>query len=74
MSPEGHVFQRVGDCCIWCGVRRIDVAVPRLLPADRRMVCPGGPDTNIVALTHIIAANKLAALLHWNRPFNPSAG
>lgn len=70
-SPVGHVFQSAGDCCIWCGVRRIDVAVPRILPADVRSVCPGGPTTNLRGITHLIAARRLAAALHWDRPYSP---
>lgn len=70
-EPEGHVFQRAGDCCIWCGVKRIDVAVPRILPPDKRAICPGGPGSNVHGITHLIAARRVAAALHWDRPYRP---
>lgn len=70
-QPEGHVWCATGDCCVWCGVRRVDVAVPRLLPADKRFTCPGGPDTNIRAISHLIALQRVAQMLHWDRPYTP---
>jgi hypothetical protein len=38
--------------------------------ADPRAAgCPGGPETNLRALTHRISEKRIADALHWSDPF-----
>lgn len=59
--------------CLWCGVRLVDLEalrVNRMRMIEHPLrVCPGGPDTNIVAVTHIISHRRVAHALQWDRPF-----
>jgi hypothetical protein len=39
--------------CLDCGVRWRDV-----LTTKRELECPGGPDSNILAISHVLAERK----------------
>lgn len=61
----GHLYHAFGNCCIMCGVGLMESDECDLRTAK----CPGGPDTNVVSIAHIIAERKLARQLHFDRPF-----
>lgn len=52
----GHLYHAVGNCCVMCGCSLLldDESDPRMSR------CPGGPGTNVVAISHRIAEAKLA--------------
>jgi hypothetical protein len=67
-GPSGHLWHAVGNCCIMCGTRIWQFEGGHL------PICPGGPATNIRAITHKIAERRLSKAMQYDRPFRyPSA-
>ena len=69
---NGHLFHAVGNCCTMCGVPLHVTEHPIRFNAvgDPRVVyCPGGPATNIRAISHRIAEARLRRQMQYDRPF-----
>lgn len=72
---RGHEFRFSGQdrYCVHCGLPMPELYAPRLdramkpVPDGRRDHCPG-PHSNVVGVSLVLAANKLARQLHWDRP------
>jgi hypothetical protein len=53
---KNHVYCSLTQCCIQCGQTRV-----YLEETGWEVVkCPGGPETNLIAVTHLIKMKKLA--------------